>query len=115
MAVAENTGPLNTVLQLAHIARPIVGPQSGHRFIGKGYLSATDLPTIAGDEEIGKRFHILLPLSQWRYSHGKDGESEVEIFPKSLLRNRLGQVAVCGGHNPSVYRNSNRSTHPHYG
>ena len=67
LAFAQNYGPLNDVLQLAHVSRPVVRLKNFNGVHSNGAERLARLPGIALDEMLDKQRNIVQPLPQRRH------------------------------------------------
>src|SRR5262245_13031662 len=100
--VAEHPGPLDQVLELAHVARPGVLAEEGQRLRGEvaGHR-ALALP--ARLEEVRREEGDVFPArTAGRRLEGQDVEAEVEVLAETALPHLALQVAVRGDEDPHV-------------
>src|SRR6267378_3906440 len=90
----EDDEALHEVLELPHVAWPIVMAQVVERLLVHrgGWLGV--LPRVTVHEEGDQLGHVLETLAQRRQGERDDGEAEVEVLAKTLGADVLAQVAV---------------------
>src|SRR5262249_24276435 len=94
---------LHLVLQLAHVARPVVGDQPLHG----GRLEAVDALAVAlrrrRQEPVGEQRNVVAALAQEREADRKRGDPVVEILTEAPLLDLVAQVAVGRRDHAHVY------------
>ena len=93
--------PLHQVLQLAHVAGPIVLLQKSQK-AGAAGEGLVVLPAEAGQELVGHGDDVLLPLPQGGDVDADDVQPVEEIGPEQTALHRLLQIAVGGNDQPEV-------------
>ncbi len=102
-AVAHEHRALDDVLQLAHVARPVVGREhvDGRR------RDAADVLAMLGrealEEMIGKKQHVRLPLTKRRDEDREHVQPVEEVLAERAVRDRLFHVLVRRGNEPDVH------------
>ena len=96
LAFGQHDGAFHGVLELAHVARPVVGEESIERGRRQRAGPAVVGRTAAPHEGVSEREHVLAPLAQRGHLDGEHLEPEVEILAEGALAHHLGQVAVRG-------------------
>src|SRR5207247_2559049 len=91
-APADENGALNPVVELAHVAGPLVIEERLQRFgpDGEARLAAR----VPAEEEFGERRDIVGTIAQGRNGELDDVEAEVEVLAERPLLDRGGQVRV---------------------
>src|SRR5438132_689477 len=74
--LGEEHGPLDGVVELAHVARPRVPQQRFHRVGGEGGGALAVAARVAEQEVRGEGRDVLAPLAQWRQAHLHGVEAE---------------------------------------
>ena len=101
-AVAQDHRPLDVVLQLADVARPVVLAQQPHRLgVDPADLAAV-LLGVALQEELDQRRDVLAALAQGRQVDRDDVEPVVQVLAEPAGVDLVEQVAVGGGDDPGV-------------
>src|SRR5262249_30230886 len=78
-SLGEDERALDRVLQLAHVARPVVSEQDVARLAGQG-CDGPSHPCGGGPQKmVGQEEHVLIPLPQRRKMQAEDGQAIVEI------------------------------------
>ena len=107
----QDHGPLDDILELADIARPIVGNQS----CLTGSRNAIDPDTVLSGqtlhELLGQKRNIFAPLTQRWHRNGNHVQSEVEILPKLFPGNALLEITVGGGDHANIHPDQSITTH----
>ena len=103
-AARERDGALHGVLELAHVARPLVAQQ----LIGGARGEAGDLALHAQrrvrEQHPRERQDVVAALAQRRHVQLDDLEPVVEVLAEGAARDAVGEVAVGGGHDAHVDR-----------
>lgn len=106
----KGAGPLQAILQLSYIPRPVISEQSFHGVVAQSPLVAPR----SGEpfEEIaGKQRNVLSPVAQRRNLQAQHIEPEIKIAAKSALRHGLLEIAIGRRQNPHVDRNALGASH----
>src|SRR4051794_10023796 len=77
VAGRERRRAVHAVLQLAHVAGPVVRQQRGLCGV---------VERVAGEERFGERQHVFAAFAQRRDGDLDDGDAEVEILPEGAAR-----------------------------
>ena len=85
---------LHLVLQLAHVARPVVGLEELHRLLREARRGLAELGRVALEEVLGEERDVLAALAQRRHADGEDLEAVVEVLAEAPLGDLLLEVAV---------------------
>jgi hypothetical protein len=97
VAVAQDDGPLDGVLQLADVAGPGVAGQLG----AGGVAEAGDLGVVlldeAAQEVLGEQQGVAAAQAQRRQLDVHDVEAIIKVLAEAALADVLGEVAVGGG------------------
>ncbi|MNQ75336.1 hypothetical protein D3C85_901260 [compost metagenome] len=96
-ALAEDHRPLDGVLQLAHVARPVVVADRLERLGGELQRLAAHARTLAGQEHPGDLQHVVLALAQRRQAQRDDVQAVVEVLAELAVLGQVLQVAVGRG------------------
>ena len=98
----ERDGALHGVLELAHVARPLVAQE----LIGGARGEARDLALHpqrrVREQHPGERQDVVPALAQRRHVQLDDLEPVVEVLPEGAARDAVGEVAVGGGQDAHV-------------
>ena len=101
-AVAQDHRPLDVVLQLADVARPVVVAEQPHRLgVDPPHLAAV-LLGVALQEELDQRRDVLAALAQGRQVDRHDVEPVVQVLAEPAGLDLVEQVAVGRGDDPGV-------------
>ncbi|MCY1351773.1 hypothetical protein D9M69_380490 [compost metagenome] len=101
-ALLEDQGPLDGVVQLAHVARPGVADQAMLRLGGKTHPGLVHFPGVLGQQAFGQRQDVGGPLAQRPPGQREHRQAIVEVFAETPRRHFAGQVAVAGGQHADV-------------
>src|SRR5688572_28576070 len=97
--LGEQHCPLEHVLELADVPRPLIAEQHVHRFRGEPRNGAPLHGAADGaDELLGQRRDLALPLPERRDHQREAVEPIVEIAAERAALDLLLQIAVGGGH-----------------
>src|SRR2546427_7345528 len=95
-------GPLNRVLQLPHIPRPIVMRQPLHRLGRDAFdrLAGADRSLFQkmGDQER----NVFPPLPQGGYANFDDVDAEKQVLPEPSQSDFFADVSICRGYEAHV-------------
>src|SRR5438874_559434 len=97
LAHGERHRPLDTVLQLADVARPRVIKQALGRCAGKTAHPLVGVLTIPLDEVLGEQQHVRATRPERWQLDLDDGHAEEEVLPEPALVNRRPQFLVRVG------------------
>ena len=102
LPVAGEHRPLEDVLQLAHIAGPVVA----HQHVDGGCRDAADLPPVLprvlGEEVVREQHDVRFAVAQRRDEDGEDVQAVVQVLAELALGHARLEVAVGGHHQPDV-------------
>src|SRR6266478_5472047 len=97
VGVRDDDGPLDDVLQLAHIAGTRIGLQSVERPLADPSECLSDPPRVATDEVLHQYRNVFSAFPQRRHLEGKHVEPIEQILSKRAVRHRRGQITIrCG-------------------
>ena len=100
--LAQRNHAQDFILQLAHIARPVVGRQGGQGFRGKtGHCLAQGLRT-AGEQGFGQQRQIHAPFAQRRHVHRDGRQPVIQVFAEAPAAHVGLQVAVGRRDHPDI-------------
>jgi hypothetical protein len=102
LAVMHHHDAPDHVLQLAHVARPVVGAQDRQRVVGESPEAPALLPREALEEDISEKRDILSALAQRRQVHRQDVEAVIEVGSQPPGFDLDRRIAVRGADNPHV-------------
>ena len=97
---ADQVRPLQRVVQLADVARPIV-PLEELQGLGLDLAGARP-PAIAGQQVLGQQRHVFQPLAQRRDVDPQHVEPVVEVLAEGALGDLFQQVPLGRGDDPHV-------------
>ena len=99
---SQRHGPLDAVLQLAHVARPGVAEE----LVGSGAREPDDGPPalrgVAPHEASREKQDVASPLAQRRHVHAHHVDAVVQIFAEAALLDRGLEIAVGRGDDAGV-------------
>ena len=93
LARREDERPLEHVLELPHVARPVVGDERVHHAPGDLLDAPAQVLLSPLDEGPGDQRDVLPPLAQGRDLDREDAQAVVEVAPEAPLRHRALEVA----------------------
>jgi len=94
--------PLDDVLQLADIARPVMIPQRLHDLGGHGFDALRELVLMALDEVPDQARDVVGPIAQRRQRDGKYAEPVIEVGAEPPVGDGGFEVDVGRGDDPHV-------------
>src|ERR1051325_7274744 len=101
---AEGTGALDGILQLAHVARPIVGAENFHGLLGDLEI----LPGAAGhfvfQEVRDQQRDVVAAFGKARQFDGDDVEPVIQVLAELAVLDELFQVIVGRGDNADIHK-----------
>ena len=101
-AVAQDDGPLDVVLQLADVARPVVVAEQPHRLgVDPADLAAV-LLGVALQEELDQERDVVAALAEGGQVDRHDVEPVVQVLAEPAGVDLVEQVAVGRGDDPGV-------------
>ena len=98
----KNRRALDDVLELAHVARPVVARRALEKRRRDARERLAELAPGLGEEVADEQRDVLAPLAQRRHGHREDVEPIVEIGPELAGRGAAAQVAVRRSDQPHV-------------
>ena len=101
--LAHRHGVLDRVLQLAHVAGPVVAAEQRFRLGREPQRLAARSPRCAVQEERGQESHVACPLAQRRHLDLDDVQPIVEVVAELPLRDQRLKVAMRGRHDAHVH------------
>src|SRR5262245_62799186 len=104
--------PLDGVLELAHVAGPVVRDEEGHRLWRDraGHLVVGGVVRLK--EVVGEEWNIVAALPQRRQDDGHDAQAVEEVLPEFSFGDERRQVLVGGGDEPDVDLDALRPANP---
>jgi len=99
----KHHGALDGVLELAHVARPLVAAQRLRGGARKSRQVAVVARGISLKEVLGQERDIVAAIAQRRDRHRDDVEAIVEILAEAPLPHGGAQVLIGGGHQAQVH------------
>ena len=112
LALGHGHRPLDRVLQLAHVARPVVPPQHLQRLARHAGRRATLAAGDLGQEVRDQDGDVVGAVAQRRQLHGDHVDPEIEVFAEAAGLHLRLQIAVGGAHQPHVHLRPPRSRPP---
>src|SRR5208337_4820450 len=94
--LSQNHGALDCVLQLAHIARPVVLQNQLAALLGDAFHVLAELAVIAPDEILHQRQNVFFAFAQWRQKNGDDCQTVVKVLAEGIVSHRAFQITVRG-------------------
>src|SRR5690606_38715336 len=102
--LAEQQAALDDVLQLAHVARPVVTVEAVEGIERQGRLRQAHVRSQCRHEVPHQQRQVLDPFTQRRYSHADDVEPVEQVLAEQPLLDALFKVAIGGRDDPHVDR-----------
>src|SRR6266516_7798417 len=105
LALTQHDGTLDHVLELAHVARPVVGREP---LQGLLVNIADDLPRLLGeavDQVFDQDRNVLRAFAERRQADGEDVQPVEQILPERAALHRGLEIAVRGREHAHVHRN----------
>ena len=99
---AEHRHLLGDVLELAHVAGPLVFQHYLLGLVGERDARYAVLLRHLHGEELEQQQYVVAALAQWRHLHGYGVEAVEEVLAEAALAYGLLHVYVRGGHYPYV-------------
>ena len=96
VALGQQDGPVDGVLQLAHVAAPVVRLQQGHGVVVDGRDRHAVGVGVLAHEVLAQDLDVARPLAQRRQVHVDDVEAEIEVLAELAGADLFFQVAVRG-------------------
>ncbi|OPZ58915.1 MAG: hypothetical protein BWY87_01241 [Deltaproteobacteria bacterium ADurb.Bin510] len=96
VALGQQYGTLDAVLEFAHVARPVVGQQ---QIDGRGRDAFDALAQFLGvllDKVVRQQHHVAAALGEFGHVDREDVQTIVEVAPEMALLDALLEVAVGG-------------------
>src|ERR1035437_1092986 len=109
---SQDDGPFDHVLQLPHVARPVVAKENPPALIRKALGGATVLARRPNQELVGQEQNVLPPLAQGRDVNGYNVEAKEEVFAEFLPLDALLKAAVGGGDDAHVHLDGTAAPDP---
>src|SRR2546428_589633 len=104
VAIAQHHGPLDHVLQLAHVPWPVVGLKQLHRLLVDGADALPGLLGVALDQIFDQNGNVVHALAQRGDPDRKDIQAVVKILAERAARYGGFQGAGRGGQGPGNAR-----------
>src|SRR5262249_31476713 len=101
----DNHRSFYDVLQLANVARPMLGLEQLQTLAVDGSDLLPRFPCEALDEGFDQQGNIFPSLTQWRHGNRKDIEPVKKIVTDRARSHSSLEVTVRGGEYPHVYSN----------
>ena len=102
VAVAEHRGTEQHRLQLADVARPVVGREQLERAVGDPQRAQPRLVADPGEKMAGQRGQIAGPFAQRRQYHLGHGQRGGQLRPVIAMLDQFGQRGVARREQPHV-------------
>ncbi len=109
---AQHHGPLDGVLQFAHIARPVIALKAGTSLRRNAGHAPFHLLAILRRKKCRQQRNIFAPLPQRRHVERHDIEAIVKIGTKGSRTRCFFQIAIGSGNQPDIEFDGTRSAHP---
>src|SRR6266850_2130192 len=84
-AARQNYAPLDKVLQLPNISRPVIARQRGHRLLRNGLDSSLHLLSELLRKEMHQHGNIFRSLAQRRYVNRENIQAIIKVAAKFLF------------------------------
>src|SRR5258707_11465945 len=94
------------VFQLANVARPRVSLQHRYRFGGDGRSFNAEVTGVFAEKVLDQHRNVLAAFAQGRELEADHVEAVEEVFAKRPFANHRFQIAVRGGDDAHIHRNS---------
>src|SRR5208282_5871092 len=98
----KHNGALDDVLELAHIARPIVVHQELHRGVRETSRRLVVFAAELVEKALDELRDIFLALAEGRQLQRNDVEAVIQVLAETAFANQLHQIFVGGGKNANV-------------
>src|SRR5208282_4658019 len=98
----KHNGALDNVLELTHIAGPIVVHQELHRGVRKASRRLVVLAAELVEKTLDELGDIFLPLAERRQLQRNDVEAVIQVLAETAFANQLHQIFVGGRENANV-------------
>src|SRR5581483_4111746 len=105
VAALERDGAFDSVLQLADVARPLVGAEVAQRAGGDAQDALACRRREALEKVAGEQGDVFFAVAQRRDFDGDDAQAIVKVFAEAAFGDELFQVFVGGGDDADVHRN----------
>src|SRR2546423_7801348 len=102
VTAAHNHRPLDRVLQLTNVARPVIGKYPLPRSLVEARHRLRILVGEAHQKFVREELDVADTLAEWWKKELNDGETVVEILSEVVFGERLLDVLVRRRHNPDV-------------
>ena len=103
VALGEEHRPFHRVSQLAHVARPAIRLQTGHRG-GRDVRDAlTEFGVVEVDVEIDELWDVAGPLTQRGKGDRHDVEAIIQIGAEPPLLDLVLEIAIRGGNDADIH------------
>src|SRR5690606_23741210 len=102
LALREDDGPLDRVLELPHVAGPPIGLDKLERALREAGDLAVVLLRETAEELFREEPDIAAALAERRECDGHDGQAMIHVLPQLPLLERLPHVLVRGGDDANV-------------
>ncbi len=110
-AAGQQHGALHEVLELAHVAGPVVALEPLLGFRGEGQQVHAVALAEVGHEVPGQEDHVVAALAQGGQPQGDDVQAVEEVLPELAGLDRLLDVAVGGGQHAHVHAHGLHAAH----
>lgn len=107
----ERAGTLDHILQLPHVARPVVLANAFDGGRGVPGDSSAHALRDAAQEARGQSLYVVWPLAQWRDLKLDDFEAVVQVAAKTPSGNGVSEVVIRGGDDSHVNATRPAVTH----
>jgi hypothetical protein len=111
-AVARDYSPLNYVLQLTDVSRPLICPEQIQSSPAYRRNPLPKTTRAAINQILGQEWNVVRALAQCGQANREDVEAVQEILPKSTFTGGRIQIPVRGREHAHIRGNSLRSAHP---
>ena len=97
--IAQSHGPLDAILQFAHISRPVILQQGLH---GGGRDLNRCAPSVTLQKPMGQHGDIGAAFAQGGQAHGHHVQAEVEVLAERAVTVFGFEIAVGGGNHAHI-------------
>ena len=102
-APRQNNRALHHILQLSHVARPIILHQQCGILVRESHRGAIQLSGKAQGKVMREGRNVFTPLPERREHQGKDADSIEEVLPETPRRDFGSEISVGGGKEPHIH------------
>ena len=112
IAWGKDQGPLQDILHLPYVARPVVGFKDLTCFLAYHLPPDVELQAVALCKIVYEQRDVLSPIPEGRKAHGDDIETVEEVLAEAALADRFVQPVVGRGDDPYIHRDEPAPANP---